>query len=163
METIEINYKYKPGTRLYRVTYGELKYYDVECVNINLSLNRDEPLITYQLRVNNSSGNRDTTWDFEIDKYYSLTPEEALRGMTIKHTICINDMVEDCKYNKFNRDIPYIKEKIIIANYEKAAVLATGYINDDWWKRWSFKYFQCVGKWRLGWTSDLIISEMEDV
>lgn len=55
METIEINYKYKPGTRLYRVTYGELKYYDVECVNINLSLNRDEPLITYQLRVNNSS------------------------------------------------------------------------------------------------------------
>lgn len=24
METIEINYKYKPGTRLYRVTYGEL-------------------------------------------------------------------------------------------------------------------------------------------
>lgn len=23
METIEINYKYKPGTRLYRVTYGE--------------------------------------------------------------------------------------------------------------------------------------------
>ena len=46
METIEINYKYKPGTRLYRVTYGELKYYDVECVNINLSLNRDEPLKT---------------------------------------------------------------------------------------------------------------------
>lgn len=79
MKTIEINYKYKPGTRLYRVTYGELKYYDVECVNINLSLNRDEPLITYQLRVNNSSGNRDTTWDFEIDKYYSLTPEEALK------------------------------------------------------------------------------------
>lgn len=79
METIEINYKYKPGTRLYRVTYGELKYYDVECVNINLSLNRDEPLITYQLRVNNSSGNRDTTWDFEIGKYYSLTPEEALK------------------------------------------------------------------------------------
>ena len=79
METIEINYKYKPGTRLYRVTYGELKYYDVECVNINLSLNRDEPLITYQLRVNNSSGNRDTTWDFEIDKYYSLTPEEAFK------------------------------------------------------------------------------------
>ena len=28
------------------------------------------PLITYQLRVNNSSGNRDTSWDFEIDKYY---------------------------------------------------------------------------------------------
>ena len=27
--------------------------------------------------------------------------------------------------------LPYIKEKIIIANYEKAAVLATGYINDD--------------------------------
>lgn len=29
METIEINYKYKPGTRLYRVTYGELKYYEM--------------------------------------------------------------------------------------------------------------------------------------
>lgn len=50
---------------------------------LKLSLNQDEPLITYQLRVNNSSGNRDTSWDFEIDKYYSLTPEEALK----KHSV----------------------------------------------------------------------------
>ena len=48
----------------------------------------------------------------EAARIQNITPEEALRGMTIKHTICINDMVEDCKYNKFNRDIPYIKEKI---------------------------------------------------
>lgn len=98
METIEINYKYKPGTRLYRVTYGELKYYDVECVNINLSLNRDEPLITYKLRVNNSSGNRDTTWDFEIDEYYSLTPEEALK----KHSA---ELLEKFNYDNYSNYI----------------------------------------------------------
>ena len=48
----------------------------------------------------------------EAARIQNITPEEALKGMTIKHTICINDMIEDIKYNRFNRDIPYIKEKI---------------------------------------------------
>lgn len=78
METIEINYKYKPGTRLYKVEYGELKYYDVERVDIKLTVDY-EPCVTYQLRVNNSSGTRDTAWDSDIDEYYSLNPEEALK------------------------------------------------------------------------------------
>lgn len=48
----------------------------------------------------------------EAGRIRDVSPEEALKGMTIKHTICINDMIEDIKYNRFNRDIPYIKEKI---------------------------------------------------
>lgn len=83
MEKIIIDYKYKPGTRLYRVVYGELNYYDVERVDIKLHIDREEPNITYQLRVNNSSGSRETAWDLDIDKYYSLTPEEALK----KHSL----------------------------------------------------------------------------
>lgn len=48
----------------------------------------------------------------EAGRILNITPEEALKGMTTKHTICINDMIEDCKYNNFDRPIEYVKEKI---------------------------------------------------
>ena len=48
----------------------------------------------------------------EAGRILKITPEEALKGMTTKHTICINDMIEDCKNNNFDKTIEYVKEKI---------------------------------------------------
>jgi len=48
----------------------------------------------------------------EAGRIQGITPEKALKGMTIKHTICINDMIEDTRDGVISRDITYVREKI---------------------------------------------------
>jgi len=48
----------------------------------------------------------------EAGRIQGLVPEKALKGMTIKHTICINDMIDECQAGTFDRTIPYIQEKL---------------------------------------------------
>lgn len=77
MEKIEIELHYKIGTRLYKVVNGELKFFDIEDINVHLT-NSGNTFITYKLRINLSSGTREEVYGNDNIQNYYLTPEEAI-------------------------------------------------------------------------------------